>query len=115
MKSICFLVLLFGVSSAHGDFVGGKDIGPIRVHVNGRVSFGTLSQVSGVCDYFRYQFSFDSTTEGGKSMLSFILSAKALGRPINIWYSPSQSPGTNETNGCTESILAAPSSLGFQD
>lgn len=81
----------------------------ITIHESGRVMFGTSRQPGNTCNNGSRYFRFDSSTEGGKAMLSTLLAAKATGSRVQIWYAPSTAPGTD----CNTSSMAVVTSLGM--
>jgi len=44
--------------------------------------------------------SKDNNTAAGKAFLSMLLTLKASGGKVEVWYSASSAVGTNETSGC---------------
>jgi hypothetical protein len=71
----------------------------------GTVHFGVTPQPSGTCSYFVVHLAFDATTPKGKTMLAILMTAKAMGRTIDIWYDDSPM-AANETNGCKKTMVS---------
>ena len=67
---------------------------------------GTDSQPANTCSNFGEYFKFDNKTEAGKAFLSTLLTAKASGKLVEIWYSDSTVLGSNQDNGCNDSTLS---------
>lgn len=108
MKNLILALFLSVFSHAVlADYTGGHTVARIYVNQSGGVSFGTTTQAPNTCNYYNFHFSFDSSTQGGKSMLSFLLAAKMAKAKIDVWYTPSEKPGTDHTNGCTGSLATA--------
>lgn len=108
----CFLLLLSPV--VFSDYSGGHDVSRLYISKDGQVSFGTSPQATNTCNYYNFHFKFDSSTAGGKSLLSLLLSAKLSKSKIDVWYSPSLNPGTNHTNGCSNANIANVSNIGIR-
>jgi hypothetical protein len=56
--------------------------------------------------YNTWQFVLDPSTPAGKNEFAVLLLAKALGKQVGFSYSRSTAPGTNESNGCSESAVS---------
>ena len=109
---LCF-ILFYSPLLLAANYSGGHEIGRIYVNKFGKVSFGTIPHATNTCDHYNFQFKFDSATEGGKSMLTLLLSAKMSKAKIDVWYESSPSPGSDHTNGCTYSNIANISHIGI--
>jgi len=103
-----FLVLTSVVLSlnANATFSGGLEIMRVRVHAEGLVLFGASVQPANTCSSWGEYFIFDHTTASGKSLLSTLLTAKASGKTIQVWYINSTAVGTNQTSGCDSATMA---------
>ncbi len=104
------LLVFTGISYA------GYGVGEIKrffVTTDGWVYFGLVNQLPNTCNYYGEHFKFDTSTVGGKNLLSVVMSAKLANRPVAVWYTESPSPGTNHTNGCTGNELSTLSNLGI--
>lgn len=86
---------------------------PSRMFGAGTVKFGVSTPPSDTCNYHGRHLKFDASTEAGKNMLSIFLAAKMSGKSINIWYTPSGSPGTTKDNGCSVSEMATVNEIGI--
>jgi len=76
------------------------------------VVFGVTPVPAGTCTmYGNYQFIFDASTPGGKNMYALLLELRALGHTVGFDYLYSTTPGTTQTNGCTQSTLSAVNSI----
>ena len=80
---------------------------------SGMTYVGFVTQPAGTCDNWSEHMKFDSTTDGGKNMLSVLIAAKLADRGLNLWYSPSEAPGTNQANGCTQAVMAVLTGVGL--
>lgn len=100
MKKLMSVLLLAVLPTGYASAAYVERI-PERISVanSGRVMFGTSNQPNNTCDNHSRYFRFDASTEGGKAMLAALLTAKASGSPIQIWYTPSTSPGTDCGSG----------------
>ena len=70
------------------------------------------------CTYYGRSFVFDSTSAGGKQMLSSLLLAltrevvnnsgtvTSIKHKVTLWYNDSTAPGTTEANGCDKTTMA---------
>jgi len=113
MKKYVFaLLLLLLPAAAYAGYVA--DQVPNLIYGSTTIKFGVDNQPSDTCAHFLRQFYFDATTESGKNMLSIMLAAKMANKKIDIWYTPSTTPGTNETNGCTPNTLAVVLQIGIK-
>jgi hypothetical protein len=70
------------------------------------VYFGVSPAPANACTFYDLNLQFDGTTAQGKNMYAMLLTAKSQGKPIDIWYEDSPTPGTNQTNGCTNATLS---------
>jgi len=100
MKKIAMLIgiILFS-SNALADFSGVRSIDRVRVDTQ-YVYFGATPTPTNTCSSWGEDLKFDHTTEYGKSFLSTLLSAKATGAKVDLWYHASSAPGTTHENGC---------------
>lgn len=64
------------------------------------------SRPSNLCYFNSADFAFDSTSKGGRQMLTLIYFAKASGKSVKFFYTPSSKPGTSKETGCTLSTMA---------
>jgi|SRR5712671_2705196 len=107
MKKILLTCLfLLTTSECFANWVGGVELGDINVAPDGYVAVGLSTQPPGTCTNWSWYFRFDASTPGGKNMLATLMAAKVAGKTVNIWYSDSSSPGTNQTNGCNGSTMS---------
>lgn len=97
--------------SATADYAGA--LTPKHMYGAGSIKFGADSQPPGTCVYYNRIFKFDATSEAGKNMFAILLSAVASGKKVDVWYTPSDNPGTTQANGCSESNLATVTQLGL--
>jgi hypothetical protein len=109
--AILSLVLFNGIARA--DYIG--EIQFQRIFVEDNWCYVQVTDdVPNTCSYFYYRFKFDTTTNQGKIMYSALLMAKALNSPVDIWYTASTLPGTDENNGCNPTTMAVASAVAFQ-
>lgn len=115
MKTIILIASLLFISTANAAWLGGKT--PLYIYGSKTISFGIAKQNrhKDLCSFWRRQFTFNATTESGKNMLSILLAAKMANKKIDIWYSPSKKPGTNQKNGCTPKMMALVSNIGISE
>lgn len=112
---IIFMVCLtVSVNSYAFTYTYGQAINRLYVQENGYVSFGVSNMPTDTCDFFGFHFTFDTKTDAGKSKLSLLLSAKMSDKSIQIWYDPSTTPGTDNTNGCTNTSVATVVHIGVE-
>jgi hypothetical protein len=79
----------------------------------GIVMFGLATSVPNTCLWYGTQLVFDATTVQGKMMYTLLLTAKATGKAVDVYYYQSSTPGTDQTNGCTTSTMAVVTDVGF--
>jgi hypothetical protein len=103
-------------ASAATQWVGAVTIGTIALEgPSGSLSpgsggtivyFGVSPAPANTCTFYDLNLQFDGTTPQGKNMYAMLLSAKSQNKTIDIWYEDSPTPGTNQTNGCTNVTLS---------
>jgi len=93
------------------DYAGGVAIARITTS-QGNINFAVTPVPVHTCTYFSVTFTFDATTPNGKNMYALLLEAKALNKPIDVWFTDSPVGGINETNGCNNGTLAVASDIG---
>ncbi len=76
------------------------------------VEFAVSVPPGNTCSSWGYHFRFDATTPGGKNMLSILLAAKMANKRVNVWYTPSSAPGTDQASGCNAGTAAVLTSIG---
>lgn len=114
-NNIILLVILFIVAlpaTANAEYSQGY-IKRFYTEASGMTYVGFVAQPSNTCDNWSQHMKFDSTTDGGKNMLSVLIAAKLSERRLDLWYSASDAPGTNNTNGCTQSVMAVLTGVGL--
>lgn len=115
MKNAILILSLFFATTANAAWLGGRT--PVYIFGSSTINFGILNPPyeKGLCSYYSRNFRFDATTEAGKNMLSILLAAKMANKKIDVWYTPSTAPGTNQTNGCAHSAMAVLNSIGISE
>ena len=68
--------------------------------------FSTIPQPANTCSSWGEYFKFDHKTETGKAFLSMLLTAKSSAQQIQVWYTASTAPGTNQSNGCNSAAVS---------
>ena len=107
---ICFIGLLS--TQCHAGYLGSTTA--IKMYGAGNIHFGVENgSKSNTCDNYGRSFKFDATTEAGKNMLSILLSASLAGKKVDLWFTDSTTPGTDQTNGCVTSTMATLTSIGL--
>lgn len=87
------------------EYSGVLSVARVRVHP-GESYVGTSGQPSSTCSIYGEYFKFDHTTPHGKSLLATLLTAKAAGKPVELWYTASASPDSNQSTGCNRSTIS---------
>ena len=77
-----------------------RGIGTNNVYV------GLVAPPADTCSTWGEHMVFDPTTDNGKAFLSALLAAQLADRTIDIWYTASSAPGSDQTNGCTGAAIA---------
>jgi len=114
MKKIIYTLVFMVISSnVYAGFAAGLDVWRIRVHTSNVVLFGSQTQPANTCNNWGEYFIFDQTTDAGKSLLSTLLTAKASGKLVTVWYADSPTAGTDHTNGCTNNTTAIVTGIAF--
>lgn len=112
MRNLLLLCLLLLSLNASAAYVANAQLGRVHVKSNGYAYIQVTSPPADTCDWNTEDFRFSYTTSAGQGLLSQLLSTKAANRPLYIWYTSSTTPGTNETNGCTEATMAIITGIG---
>lgn len=114
LLTLAFSTLFTSPSYAQSgsDYAGGVTIARITTS-QGKINFAVIPVPAHTCTYFSVTFTFDATTTQGKNMYALLLEAKALNKPIDVWFTDSPVGGTNETNGCNNTTLAIASDIGL--
>lgn len=102
-------IAIFSTCSMADQYAGGLSIGRVRVHTE-YTYIQLRPQPSQTCSNWGEHLRFENTTVAGKNFMSTLLAAKAADKKIDVWYTESDSPGTNQSNGCGSanvSILTA--------
>ena len=99
-KALATCWLLLSAAQAHAGWIGGVDIADTNVGADGTAFLGLTTPPPNSCNFWAWHFRFDATTSGGKSLLALVLTAKTANKKVNVWYTDSTAPGTNQTNGC---------------
>ena len=105
------MLTLLTFNSANAEYLGNQI--PSKIFGSSTIKFGINTPPNDVCSYFTRHFIFDATTDKGKNMLAILLAAKMGNRSINIWYSPSTTPGKDHNSGCTLDTLATVHEIGI--
>jgi hypothetical protein len=106
--------LAFGLPiSVDAQWIGnGVKVARLRT-LNSDAFVGTTIQAPNTCSYYGEHIKFDPTTATGKAIMATIMLAKALDKPIEIWYTVSTAPGTTEANGCSPATMAVAFGVGM--
>ncbi|MDR6984488.1 hypothetical protein J2X32_003132 [Rheinheimera pacifica] len=112
IKFILLWLLVALPAAANAEYSHGY-IKRFYTEASGMTYVGFVAQPPGTCDNWTEHMKFDSTTDGGKNMLSVLIAAKLSERRLDLWYSASDAPGTNNTNGCTQSVMAVLTGVGL--
>lgn len=96
---IAAVALVACIMPAHAEYAGNVEVR--RVRLDGTTAWvGVGPQAAGTCSNWGEHLKFDHTTAAGKNFLSTILTAKAMGGRIDVWYTLSSAPDTDQSNGC---------------
>ena len=109
---IIIVITLFISNIASAAYVSQMEIGRVHTKSNGYVYFHVTNPPTDTCEWYSEDFRFDVTTAAGQAMLSNLLASKASGAQVDIWYNPSSTPGTNQSNGCLETTVAVVYGIG---
>jgi hypothetical protein len=117
--ALAAFVIAVGGSASAGEYAGSLTVGRMFFSAGPGtqtiILFAVTPPPSQTCSYYGVQFQFDTSTPQGKSWYALLLTAKATGKPIDIWYENSTTPGTNETNGCTPSTVSVVDAIGLSN
>ena len=112
MRLTGLLLLALSSSYVYAGYRGNVDV--FGLFGASEMKFGIENApTSNTCSYFERHLKFDATTDAGKNMLSILLSASVADKSVNVWYTDSSAPGTDETNGCSPSSMATLTAVGF--
>jgi hypothetical protein len=107
------MVMFFICNAVYAGYAGSLDVNRIRVHENSTY-FATSPQLANTCSNWGEFFKFDHRTETGKAYLSLLITAKTTGQKIQLWYSESTAPGSDQTSGCVDKTLSVISGAALQ-
>ena len=106
-KLAAIVLALFIVhGSAAAGYAGPVKVSTIRGIGDTYVYVRFSVQPAGTCDNWSEYVRFDASTAQGAQLLSGLLVAYSSDRQLDIWYEPSSTPGTDETNGCSQTTMA---------
>ena len=97
---LAFICLVIVGASARAEYAGDLSIYDVMVSSSGEVYVGFTTQPPATCSHWGWYVKFSTDAQGGKNMLSTLLTAHAAGKTVRIWYVDSTAPGTNQTTGC---------------
>jgi len=104
-----FILVILSTILAHRafaeEYANNLMLARIRINTAG-VYVGMTRQPGNTCSMWGEFLKFDHTTSHGKSLLAMLVVAKTSEEIIEIWYTPSANPNTNETNGCDNTSMA---------
>jgi hypothetical protein len=112
-RALVISLCLIGTLSFAGRYAGDLSVGRVRVLGN-EVMFAVSPQPPATCSSFGENMRFLLETEDDYARYSMLLTAKASGQKVDLWYNDSTSPGTDHTNGCTSSTSATLYGLGLK-
>ncbi|PCJ20483.1 MAG: hypothetical protein COB04_04310 [Gammaproteobacteria bacterium] len=104
---------ILATSPAFAEYAGGLKLHRVWTESSGFTYAGTTGTPSGTCDYYDGQVRFDTTTAAGKNMLSVILTARSTESKVDLWYTKSAAPGTDQSGGCRVHNMAVLTGIGF--
>lgn len=107
------MAAMYAAEASAQEYLGRSKVNRVISTGTGYTLFGTDIQGPNTCDYYLTYYRFDSSTAAGKNMTATVLMARATGQLIDVWYSASTAPGTNQSNGCYEFNIAVPSMIGI--
>lgn len=114
-KLVLILFMFISANASAGNSYGSqKIIKRMYVRSSGVAYVGVQGTPKNTCALWGEQFAFDTKTDGGEKMYKMILTAKALGKPIDIWYKDSAAPGTDQSNGCNGRTISVLTGVGIK-
>lgn len=106
--------LLFTAQACLAEYLAGQTTS--KLYGGKYFQFGVHNPPTGkVCNYFGRHFRFDATTSAGKNILSVLMAAEMADRKVDIWFSKSTAPDTDEESGCDANSLAVIYQIGLAD
>lgn len=111
LKFITFAIILLIPATSFAGYVG--NVLPSNMFGAKTIKFGVNNPPSDTCNYYNRHFAFDATTDEGKNILSILLAVMMSGRVVDVWYTASTAPGSNQNSGCKESTMAVVTSIGI--
>jgi len=114
MKKILTLLTLLSIPMiCSAEWLGGRT--PSATYGAKFIEFGIDSPPADkTCSFFGRHMRFDATTPEGKNIFTMLMTAIATNRTIDIWYVPSDKPGTDHTTGCRGSSIATVTAIGLK-
>lgn len=107
MKKLLLATTLMFSTSCFAGYTSNAEIQNVYVNNTGEVLVGFVDKPAGTCSLWGWHIKFDATTEGGSIMYSTLLSAKAMKQKVNVWYTDSSVPGSDQSNGCKNTVTPA--------
>lgn len=105
MKIFLSSVLLILSTNILAEYKGGVDV--VIVRLNGTSAFVHVTPKPLLtCDYWGEELSFDYKSDTGKAYLSLLLTAKTTANKIDVWYTASTAPNTDQSNGCGTTTIS---------
>lgn len=110
------IALIFPMASyaASSNLAYIAEVEPLDFYGAKAFQFGVVNPPADVCSDYGRHFIFDATTPEGKNMLSVVLAAKVTKTKINIWYTPSTTPGSDQNSGCNVATMAIVDGVGIK-
>jgi hypothetical protein len=107
-KKIALGIALVCLSQAalSTSYSGNQKVTSIRNIGQKDVLVGFETQPPGTCSNWGEYVIFDSTTTEGKALLSALFITVSAGSLIDIWYTDSTAPGTDQADGCGGSSMS---------
>lgn len=105
LNMVAIMAVFFTQNTLAEEYSGALSVARVRVDPNGAF-VGTNTQPGSTCSNWGEYFRFDHLSPHGKSLLAILLTAKVAGKTVEIWYTASSAPGTNQTNGCYDTTIS---------
>ena len=102
---VVFLSFFLQSVSFAATYAGGFTVKRVRL-IGNEVMFAVSAPPAGTCSNYGEHFRFLLETDDDMARYSMLLTAKASGQPIAVWFYESSRPGTDQTTGCNADASA---------
>jgi hypothetical protein len=115
-SKLIILLIILSLGLVISKYVSAGYRGQLQVtaiHGSDLVYFGTNIQPIGTCSFWGRYFVIDTRYNAGKTMMSMLLVAQSTKARIDVWYTKSPVPNTDQATGCTPDNVSKLTNIGL--